>query len=142
MIEYIKYRYRLAKLLRDRRAVTKKYEPLLAKEKSGDDMTDIMYEEHTELVIVDDQIHRLVTNWLWEQAKKSMIPIPSHDEEGMWEETESRPGTYHLSVKGVGTLRAALRKENKERWETLVVWVAPITGLVGALTGLLAIIMK
>ena len=141
MIDYLKYNHQLNKLLRDRRAISRRFDPLL-KAAHGDDLGDVMDDEHVELVIVDDQIHRLVTNRLWEQAKKAMIPIPKQKDEGMWEETETRPGSYHLSVEGINVLRAALRKENRERWDVAVKLIVLLTGLVGAVTGLLAIILK
>ncbi|MFV9692044.1 MAG: hypothetical protein ACNY01_13935 [Desulfobacteria bacterium] len=140
MINFFKFNYELRKLLRERRAISRRFE-LLYKVAVGDELNTLLHEEHMESVIVDDQIHRLVTNRLWEQAKKAMIPLPNNDE-GMWEETETRAGSYHLSVEGISALRAALRKENKERWEVAVKWIVLLTGLVGAVTGLLAIILK
>ena len=142
MIEYIKYRYRLGELLRERRRIIQKYKPQYANAKDSDDLGVIGWEEMQELTPSEDRMHRLMTDWLWEQAHRFMVPIPDTKEEGMWENSMTIPETSHLSSKGISTLRARIRKERKERWLTMIIWVAPVTGLVGAVTGLLAIILK
>lgn len=136
-----KYNYELNKLFKSRKAISHKFE-LSQKAAHSDELDDLLYEEHLELVLIDDQIHRVVTDRLWEEAKKAMIPIPKHEDKIMWEETETKPGTFHLTVEGINILRSALRNENKDRWDAAVKWIISLTGLVGAVTGLLAIILK
>lgn len=141
MIDYIAYKYKLSRLFKERRAIRKKYEPLIQNE-HPQDRGDILFEEHTELVFVEDKIHRIVTNRLWEQAKRLMIPIPSSQDDGMWEPTETEPGSHHLSAKGITTLREAIRAEKQAHWKFAILWIAPVTGLIGACTGLIAVITR
>lgn len=141
MIDFIIYKYELRSLFCERRAIRKKFEPLI-KNEHPQDRSGILFEEHSELIFVEDRIHRVVTNQLWEQAKRLMVPIPSSQDEGMWEPTETQPGSHHLSVKGVAVLREAIRVEKQARWKFALLWMAPLTGLIGACTGLIAVIIK
>jgi hypothetical protein len=140
MISYLKYRLALGKLFRARRTVTKAFEEEL--KKSGPEARErISSQEQFELSEIEDSVHRLETDKLWEEAKKLLVPIPRHDDEGMWEESKFF-GRYHLTVKGVNKLRSDIRAERRSRVEFFLSWSALLIGIIGALTGLIAVLQK
>ena len=50
------------------------------------------------------------------------------------------PGKVYLSREGISEVRAMIRKDTKERHELMLPWLSLLIGLVGALTGLIAVI--
>jgi hypothetical protein len=80
------------------------------------------------------------------KARQLRVPVPSfptrESPNGFWEES-TLLGGYFLTALGVKSVREAIRDE--ERWLSdrrahWIVWCTAITGVIGALTGLLAII--
>ena len=95
----------------------------------------------------EDDEQNAITRGLLHRARSLLVPVPSRDggESGLpyWEEGQF--GTKHLSRVGIARIRAAIREEEKARREARahwVIWVSALTGLVGAATGLLAIILR
>lgn len=79
-------------------------------------------------------------NYYVKLTRRRLIPVPEFmTEGGEWVEAKSQPGHYHLTPKALHELRASIRHEKKERREGWLTWIIAITGLVGALSGLLAI---
>lgn len=80
------------------------------------------------------------------KARQLRVPIPAlptrDHPNGFWEES-TLLGGHFLTPLGVKSVREAIRDE--ERWlidrrAQWIVWCTAITGVIGALTGLLAII--
>ena len=70
-----------------------------------------------------------------------MLPVPPFSTKSEeWKES-SFDGRYHLSSEGIIELRSALRLVRKERSELARSWLTSLTGLIGVLIGLLAIIL-
>jgi hypothetical protein len=64
--------------------------------------------------------------------------MPDFSDSEMWEE---RSGHYWLSTKGIYGLKLSIRAEKKAKREAILMWVPAITaltGLFGALIGVLA----
>lgn len=51
-------------------------------------------------------------------------------------------GCQYLSAEGKQTVERAIRAARRERMKWAVAWIAPVTGLIGALTGLVAIWLR
>ena len=84
---------------------------------------------------------RLTSNYYVRLAHRMLIPVPEFKTEGgHWMESEEHPGRYHLTPQTLHELRAAIRSEKKARREEWTVWLVLITGILGALSGLVAII--
>jgi hypothetical protein len=89
----------------------------------------------------------MYTKRLLRTARRLRVRIPDkYDDKGeltdYWE--RAWDGPLYLSESGDAQLRSAIRVERKERHEARahwINWIAAITGLVGAVTGLLAIIL-
>ena len=100
-----------------------------------------------------DRIALLETNYLVSKAEKSLLPIPeisdatllgAPDPAGQWRSSKHTIQTL-LTDEGIRELRQALRADRRERLEIVRSWVATIvpglTGLIGVIIGLLAVIL-
>lgn len=133
MLEYFKFRWRLRRLLKERQQINARILPPVA----GEEYVPLQ-KEHDELEFVEHRIFRLTSDYYWERAFRYGIPIPDGPE--YWEASRAFPGTDHLSRAGLSTLKAAIHEQRKRNMEVASVVLAGATGLVGALTGLLAVI--
>jgi hypothetical protein len=94
----------------------------------------------SEQQLYEDELVVLTTYYLMSIARRMFIPVPEFKTEGgAWEEA-STSGRYHLNAEALSALRLAIRKEQKEKHELWLIWLAAITGLVGAITGLAAVL--
>lgn len=89
------------------------------------------------------------TNALLRKARKLRVPIP-HKKDEAGEESEywyqgHYTGGWYLTNNGISALRKEIRGEIKARHESRskwVVWVSALTGVIGAITGLVAVLSK
>ena len=133
MVNYIAYRRELAKLQKARRDVLKSSpKPVEGQEYEAD------FSSEMDRTLAEHRIYRLVSDHYYEKAFQYGVPVPSGEEH--WEESEAYPGASHLNRKGLSQLRASIHEEQKRRLEHFSVWVAGLTGLVGAATGLIAVL--
>ena len=73
-----------------------------------------------------------------------IIPVPDYHDASKWEESDQLGGK-HLTSLGVKELRSDIRKERVERLQSLqafLFWIPSLIGLIGAITGLVAILHK
>lgn len=135
MFEYVKYRWKLSELQKARQSVVSKApRPVEGEEYAADFSTEI------EIEIVEHKIYRLLSDYFYEKAFRYGVPVPSGDE--YWQDSEAYPGTQHLNPKGLSVLRASIHEEKKRRLEYFSILGAGLTGLVGAVTGLVAVLTK
>ena len=95
---------------------------------------------HTE----DEDIH--LTRRLLAQARHLRLPIPHiYNQDNSlsehWQETH-HTGRWRLTATGVAVLRKEIRREIKTRHELhahWAVWLSALTGVIGAITGLVAV---
>ena len=88
------------------------------------------------------------TKKLFQRARRLRVPIPHRynddkSESDHWYEGQYT-GCWYLTTKGVAALREEIRRELKGRHEARsqwVVWLSALTGLIGAVTGLVALLM-
>jgi septal ring factor EnvC (AmiA/AmiB activator) len=121
--------------------------------KSRDERESLREACQWEIDEVQEEIEELFTNDLLEQATRFRVSIPPYFDECRarsddWRELRTRPG-YVLTESGVAKIREQIRAEEKWRMERRAHWfsfvatvVAPMTGLVGAITGLIAVLHK
>ncbi len=89
----------------------------------------------------NDEIMELNTRYLYSKSQKLLLPVPDYSDNTIWEQSHIS-GRHNLTNKGVTQLRSAIRKELHERRIGALSWVAALTGVIGALSGLIAIIGK
>lgn len=104
--------------------------------------------QRMEVDLHDEEEDEYITNQLLAQARKFRVPIPhrynpDNTESDHWYEGRYT-GQWYLTNLGVSELRGEIRKEQKARHEIRaqwVVWLSGLTGLVGAATGLVALLV-
>jgi len=133
MLAYLKFRWRLGKLLYERQRVNTNIRPPVA----GQEYV-LPQQEHDKLEIVEHRIYRLTSDYYWERAFRHGVPVPTGEE--YWEASKAFPGTDHLNRRGLSALKAAFHEQRKRNLEVASVVLAGATGLVGAVTGLLAVV--
>ena len=117
-----------------------------AKGSNADDMLKLSDSEMHELHGIYEQEMEARTKRLSDVANELMIHVPSWwepKERDKWE--EGRFVRRYLTREAMNELRAAIRAERKARWELIVMWapvIGMLTGLVGATTGLIAVLSK
>ena len=131
----------------ERRAeVQRRFEPILhAPDITRQEKKDIQEQMENELQRITDDENRLTDSRLFNRAASLDIEIPSFRDADSWQATGKSPV---LSTKGRLTLRRAIDEENTRRrdvaawwWKTVIIpGLAAATGLIGALTGLFAIL--
>ncbi|MFX0137097.1 MAG: hypothetical protein ACFFDN_25890 [Candidatus Hodarchaeota archaeon] len=140
MIEFLKYRYQLNKLLSERKKTKKQYDSAIEEtsdksRKRSELISEAMYFSD----FIDFQIRELHTDYLQKVANKLIVTIPNYNEENIWE----KPIGYRrpiLTNKGIHELKRAIRMEKKERREVVFNWIMLLTGLIGTLIGLVSVL--
>ncbi len=122
--------------------------PLLAEaRKAGttDDVRMLETEWAGEALVIEEEQRQLSESKVLRVARRLFIPLPPHSDGEYWEESYTEPRRrYFLTVKGMNDLRTRIRAERKARIETRLAWVpllTALTGLVGTLTGLIAMLL-
>ena len=83
------------------------------------------------------KIRSAETQFLLRQGRRHLIPVPALSDEGHWEWSEDKRRAY-LTLHAMRELRALIRDEQRQRWEPVKLWLPLLTGLVGALIGLVS----
>ena len=102
-----------------------------------------------EIDMHDEKEDALVTRRLLATAQRFRVPVPHRHNEDKSESDHWYQGHYtggwYLTNRGISLLREEIRKESKARHEARsrwVVWLSALTGLVGAVTGLVALLTR
>jgi hypothetical protein len=99
---------------------------------------------------IDAQEKKAISDELCFQAQRLYLPTPRFDDEEKWESDGAlNSPTRYLTAEAMTDLRSAIRKELAERRAVVESWlkvvggsIGILTGLVGALIGLVAIWKK
>jgi hypothetical protein len=146
MFEAIIHARRVRKLHKERQRIQAVYKEALNEAKAADkselELERLFFEERMEVEIVDAEIHQLITQRLIQIAERNLIPHPEFKSEGGAWIQSSVTGHWHLTIEAMAELRAAIRREKKERSESWLMWLAGCTGLVGTLIGLASLLLK
>jgi hypothetical protein len=92
--------------------------------------------------LIDEDISILTTDRLLRRAQRHFVPVPSIKEDSMWTKCEVTENRYILTSSGINKVRSLLRSEQKEGLEFILKILAALTGIVGAITGLVAVLLK
>ena len=146
MLDFIRFKLQLNKLRKKQKKMSRHDEKLIQKEEKGANrerevgalIAEAMYVRDE----IEDEINLLVTSRLCSMASKFMLPIPDRSNEDMWTDTNNYSNQQLLMPKGISELRSMIRKEQRERIGHIVLWLSALTGVIGALTGLFAVLLK
>jgi len=144
-MNYLSYRIALYKFNKKRRKVSEAIYRFVEEARRAGGETkaqEVSRAESFNLDVIDHEILGLVTRYLINKANKRFLPLPYlSEEERLWEQSNFT-GKYHLTDKGITEIRKMIRKDKKERMEILSYWASLLIGLIGAVTGLVAVIRR
>lgn len=112
----------------------------ISEKKSRDDIAAIESFAWFEESMIDEEIAILVTDYLVTEARQNFVPIPSREDKECWEQCQRISERHVLSSTGISKLRSVLRAEAKEKKELFLKVLAAVTGVLGAITGLVAVL--
>ena len=142
-MSWLKYRLMLAKLQRKRRKVLSAYrndyKEARTRGENGEKLDELMWVERQEVGMIDDDVESVTTQFLLETSRRLLLPIPEYQEEGGAWTRSSYTDELLLTRLAMVELRAAIREEKSARREGAMTWMAAATGIIGALTGLIAV---
>lgn len=116
--------------------------------KDLDQLRSLEADHHFESGLHDEEEDALLTGRLLASARRLRVPVPRlNASDGTpspdWYQG-SQTGRWYLTNPGITALRGEIRREQRARHEARshwVVWTSSITGLIGALTGLVALLL-
>ena len=85
-----------------------------------------------------DAVDRLATMYWRKKAARRRIPEPPYGDPRYWEENPL--GVRFLTVEGIDFIETRIYEKRKRRWEFWFTAIPSMTGVIGALIGLLAIL--
>jgi hypothetical protein len=145
MLPELQYEWRLRQLQRSRRKLIADYKKkrlALPKSKERAEAREkIDLDERIDLEEANEEISFATTSHLVEEAQRLIVPIPPRDNGEYWY-IDNTFGRNHLTTAGVIKLRSDIRVERKARRELPLSLLPMAIGLVGALTGLLSVILR
>jgi len=145
MLSTIKFRFTINRLFAKRDGIRHDFMAHIHKaQKDGrpqDEIRRLTTEASMEESIINDEIELLTTAHLVDYANRLFIPTPERTDESMWCES-SYENRQVLTHKGISILRTAIRAEQKGQREFFVTVLATLIGIIGAITGLVAVFHK
>lgn len=142
----------LWRLKRSRRKVVRAYERerqklKKKKDRGPGDFEELEHAEWQALQAEDDAINAFLSDQLWHEAREHDIEIPKG--EGVWEDSFYHDRKY-LTMATRAQLRRLIDEEKARRFDVKTRWItriilpiiAALVGIIGALTGLVAVLHK
>jgi hypothetical protein len=133
-------------LRRRLRRINAPFDALLAKAKTHDEKQMLLSDRHFEAYEVEEALEEIETKRILRQCFHLRIPVPrkpyGEGEDEVWERSVDS-GKWFLKDEGILNLRKLIRDEKKERRDYWLGWLLPLitagTGIIGAITGLVAV---
>jgi len=142
MIESIRYHWQLQKLEKECSKIEETYEKIKKKKKlSITELENLNSEESSEVWPVFEKIDALKTSRFCQIANRLMVPLPEHRDELLWKDLHYIGGRA-LTDKGFWELKKLIRQEKRERRDAFGMWLAALIGIIGAITGLVAVLRR
>ena len=117
--------------------------------KSKDKVESLEHDHRFEIDLHDEEEDAYITQKLLSKARRLRVPIPHRYNEDKSESEHWYEGPYtarwYLTTRGVAAIREEVRKELKARHQARsqwVFWLTALTGVIGSLTGLVALLMR
>lgn len=129
----------------DERRINRAYHAALAQAKTAEEREIVHGEFSSEFFEVEHERRAFYDLKLLSKARRHFVPTPPRREgEGMWEHYGQ--GMWFLTEKGTHELVKGIMEYQKARRDLILGLVTPLitilTGLVGAITGLVALLSK
>lgn len=141
---YLSYKWQLWKIEHWRAKLHKDFEEKARqlrkdKSKSQNDFAELDSEEYYETRMIDEEVNLLYSRRLLDEANRCAVEIPQGEDS--WASTEDGSRNY-LTYAGRLALRERIRPLKDDDFQEWSRWVPIIFGLIGALTGLFAILHR
>ena len=144
MFDYLVLRWKLCWLERGRRQFHAAFDRKIAEARKrgarAEEIRSIEEQRHFESGEYSEELYQLHTRYLFSEANRLVIPTGQFHGKDAWEEGPT--GVRHLTIEKITELRALVRSEKKASREIWIPLFAGLTGIFGAMTGLLAIWFK
>ncbi|MHA7882763.1 hypothetical protein [Nitratireductor rhodophyticola] len=144
MFDWLQYQWHLFKLQRDLRRTEKAFDDEFANARAAENRVErirqVEEDKRWEMELVRDEISVLVTRYLIARADKMFLPHPQYGQGKDFWANSRQLGTQYLTPKGITEIRNTIRTERADASSYWVTLLSAATGLVGALTGLVAIL--
>jgi hypothetical protein len=145
MLDWLRYRYKLSQLHAEKARTHRRVERSHRRAEQGknikDALNNIRSHKWRNDLLIDDDIYQLEADYVQRQAERLLLSVPKFSEVSQYWEKSSFTERWRLSRPTMLELRSAIRTERKESSELARSWLTGITGLLGVLIGLLAIIL-
>lgn len=144
MLGWIKYQIELqsAQRFRDKleREHRRELRHLYETKTASDDIQEFIQVHWMDAEMAHDDVQTVISQRLFNLADKHFISLPPHSDTESWEQTKMNGRV--LSRSAIRSVRAEIRKEQHEDRAAMVQWAAVATGLLGATTGLVAVVLN
>jgi len=110
--------------------------------KSTDEIDGLIHELMYISGYIEDKIEEAQYQLICRQAENFLIPTPRYNKkDGSWEQSDIT-GRWRFSHATISQIKDAIRQEQKHRREHWFGWLSAITGIIGALIGLLSVLLN
>ena len=140
MFNRLKYKLALSKLNRKCEKIRKEYDKIKAKAKR-EEWEALHSEEGSQIVPILEKIALLKTRYFCQIADSLLVPLPDRSNKEFWEELHYEHGRS-LTDKGIWKVKEYIREDKRQRRECFLCWITLLTGLIGVLIGLVAVLKK
>jgi hypothetical protein len=143
MLDWIRYHYKLWRFHAEKKKTAQRNEKLWRLAKQGKKLRRDLQGRDDRLV--DDDISQITSDYLQRKAERLLLSVPEFSERSdKWEKSPyiaHFPERWRLTRAAMAELRSAIRAERKESSELAFRWATLITGILGTLIGLAAVIL-
>ena len=123
----------------------KRHEEYLELNADAGQIEQLNYDEAYELAAIHERIYQLYSQRIIAQAERYFLPIPNiQDQAGGWELARIS-GRLRLQREVLQSLLAAVRAKQQERRgaaQANLIWVTALTGMIGAVIGLISVLSR
>ena len=103
---------------------------------------EVYASESIDLEMLDEALSSLTTRYLLDKARKMFFPIPKVSNNPEYWEQGQYLAEWYLTNRGITEMRKSIRIEREERFNFASRWAIILIGVIGALTGMLAVILR
>ncbi len=137
--------FELQKKQRELNKTYKLYDNIIKKAKKAkkpeDQVESLISEMFMETGMIEEEVKSLISRKWIQKAEKLFLPMPSYAENDCWE-TGNYTERRFLTPIGINKIRSLVRDEISAQRKAILEWVIPVIGLIGAVTGLVAVIFN
>ncbi len=142
LVQYFEERRQIYRLSRELASTRRFYERHITearKRRAPRAEIEQLYDEmRLQTEVTDLELDRLITIRLRRVADRLLLTLPKYEDKEVWE--KENPLNYLiLTHEGMKSVRRSIRQARREAAEYFLKWVVPMIGIIGALTGLIAV---